>query len=889
VFHKKEAAKVEIEKLIADFEKKREYYEKTDEANIETKLVELLFAALGWTKDDFEKREKVKRKDRRGITDYMFKLRGKSVFVLEAKKVEVDIELDEKTWKQAISYTLSKQVRFSVLTNFESLLIFCTDDEKAMSPFRKLRYKEYLTRFEDLWLLSKDSFEQNLIFDRATSEGRMKKRRTIDAALLEDLISSRKKIVESIERNYSGKYTTLEKDDIAQRIFGRLIFIRKCEDKQINFDKDDKEIEMLKEVTTLPHSKAYPQLKKIFTKYDDVFNSGLFAKDVDSDVDKIEIDGKVIKELIESTYESKDKNYIYNFEWIDADVLGNIYEQYLGHILKETTKQTKIKESHAHRREQGIYYTPTDIVEYIVNNTLGEMLKKKKPEEVKNLRILDPACGSGSFLIKAFDILEDYYEKNIMEKQLKFDSSSDFYSIKTQMLTNNIFGVDLDHKAVEIAQLNLFLKLAERGHSLPLLHENIQNGNSLIDDDTIAGDKAFKWQERFSSIIQFDKKDQLKDGYGFDVIIGNPPYGVQFVEKEREYFKIKYPHRDKDINSFVLFVERAIGLIKKDGYLGLIIPKNFIKTDDYEKIRNLVLRNTSLYVVADFGKKFEEVTGEMVVIILKKKVDEKNNTRIEIYDEDLNVTTTHVEQAKFLAFDKSRINLTSSTKTSDLAEKVRENSIRIEGFLEIIRGVETGKKDNYISLERQSHSVPIVAGKDVDRYIVKSIRYMKYLPDKINFKDESVYKNPKILIRKIASHIHATYDTSGIYTTQGVYCLYGKSERELKGVLGIINSKLLRWYYDFYFNMGSHLTTNVTIENVRNLYVKEKVPNEMITLVDRILSLNKKLSEFGDKKTDQRQRIDEDIKKTDAEIDELVYKLYGITEKEKRIIEGSLR
>ena len=161
VFHKKEAAKVEIEKLIADFEKKREYYEKTDEANIETKLVELLFAALGWTKDDFEKRGKVKRKDRRGITDYMFKLRGKSVFVLEAKKVEVDIELDEKTWKQAISYTLSKQVRFSVLTNFESLLIFCTDDEKAMSPFRKLRYKEYLTRFEDIWLLSKDSFEQN--------------------------------------------------------------------------------------------------------------------------------------------------------------------------------------------------------------------------------------------------------------------------------------------------------------------------------------------------------------------------------------------------------------------------------------------------------------------------------------------------------------------------------------------------------------------------------------------------------------------------------------------------------------------------------------------------------------------------------------------------------
>lgn len=886
---RKEAAKAEIAKLIDEFEKNRDYYDKTDEANIETKLIEPMFAALGWTKDDFEKREKVKRKDRRGITDYMFKLRGKSVFVLEAKKVEVEVEWDEVTWKQAISYTFSNKVRFSVLTNFKNLLIFCTDDEKAMSPFRVLKYTEYLSsRFEDLWLISKDGFKQNLIFERATNEGRMKKRRTIDDELLEGLLSSRKKIVESIEQNYGGKYTTLEKDDIAQRIFGRLIFMRKCEDKQINFDKNGKEIEMLKEVTALPHNEAYPKLKKIFTKYNDVFDSGLFMKEADSDADRIEIYGKVIKELVDSTYESKDGNYVYNFEWIDADILGNIYEQYLGHILKETTKQTRIKESHAHRKEQGIYYTPTDIVKYIVDNTLGEILKEKKPEEIKKLRVLDPACGSGSFLIKGFDILEDYYEKNI-GGQSKFHSSGDFYSIKEQVLTNNIFGVDLDHMAVEIAQLNLLLKLAEKGHRLPLLEKNIQNGNSLIDDEAIAGDNAFKWQERFPNIIQFDEKDQLKDGYGFDVIIGNPPYGVQFDKKEREYFKIKYPYRDKDINSFVLFVERAIGLIKKDGYLAFIIPKNFIKTDDYEKIRNLVLRNTSLCIVADFGKKFAEVTGEMVVIILKKRINKNNNTRIEIYDADLNVETTQVEQKKFLEFDKSRINLTSSTKTGYLVEKVRGNSIKIENFLKIIRGVETGKKDNYISLERKSNRVPIVAGKDIDRYIVKSLRYMEYLPDKINFKDESVYKKPKILIRKIASHIHATYDTSGIYTTQGVYCLYGKSERELKGVLGIINSKLLRWYYDFYFNMGSHLTTNVTIENVRNLYVKEKVPNELIVLVDRMLTLNKKLSEFGNKNTPETVRLKNKIQKTDAEIDDLVYKLYGITESEKKIIEESLR
>lgn len=627
---KKEAAKVEIAKLIAEFEKNRDYYDKTDEANIETKLIEPMFTALGWTKDDFEKREKVRRKDRRGITDYTFKLHGKSVFVLEAKKVKVEVDWDEETWKQAISYTLSKQVRFSVLTNFESLLIFCTDDEKAMSPFRKLKYTEYLrTRFEDFWLLSRDSFEQILIFDRAASEGRMKKRRTIDAALLEDLISSRKKIVESIERNYGGKYTTLEKDDIAQRIFGRLIFIRKCEDKQINFDKDDKEIEMLKEITALPHSKAYPQLKKIFTKYDDAFNSGLFVKDVDSDVDKIEIDGKVIKELINSTYESRDKNYIYNFEWIDADILGNIYEQYLGHILKETTKQTQIKESHAHRKEQGIYYTPTDIVKYIVNNTLGEMLKKKRPEEVTKLRVLDPACGSGSFLLKAFDVLEDYYEKNIEEKQLKFDSSGEFYSIKKQVLTNNIFGVDLDHKAVEIAQLNLLLKLAEKGHRLPLLQKNIQNGNSLIDDDAIAGDKAFKWQERFSSIIQFDEKDQLKDGYGFDVIIGNPPYvrPHKISKADKEFLWKNFQTFRAKSDLYNCFMERGIGLLKEGGLFSFIVPHTWISLESFYEIRRYILENCKVVKLVQLPKKvFKDATVETTIFVLTKEPSEEKET-----------------------------------------------------------------------------------------------------------------------------------------------------------------------------------------------------------------------------------------------------------------------
>lgn len=907
---RKEAAKVEIAKLIAEFEKNRDYYDKTDEANIETKLIEPMFAALGWTKDDFEKREKVKRRDRRGITDYTFKLRGKSVFVLEAKKVKVEVEWDEVTWKQAISYTFSKKVSFSVLTNFKNLLIFCTDDEKAMRPFRQLKYTEYLTsRFDDLWLLSKDSFEQNLILERAADEGRMKKRRTIDDELLEGLLSSRKKIVESIEQNYGGKYTTLEKDDIAQRIFGRLIFMRKCEDKQINFDKDGKEIEMLKEVTALPHNEAYPKLKKIFTKYNDVFDSGLFMKEADSDADRIEIDGKVIKELVNSTYESKDGNYVYNFEWIDADILGNIYEQYLGHILKETSKQTRIKESHAHRKEQGIYYTPTDIVKYIVDNTLGEILKEKKPEEIRKLRVLDPACGSGSFLIKAFDVLEDYYEKN-MGGQSKFHSSGDFYSIKEQVLTNNIFGVDLDHKAVEIAQLNLLLKLAEKGHKLPLLEKNIQNGNSLIDDEAIAGNKAFRWKEKFPKIMNED---------GFDVVIGNPPYvrNDTLEKQEKNYYMKKYASAKGKFDLYLVFIEKAISLLKNNGLLGFIVPSKFMATDYGFKLRQHILEKCQILQLVDVSQLpvFEGVATYPCILILQK-TSKKNKAshKIKIYtgvhsteDIILGKGKHHtIDQRKFEENQKNVFTLS----TDEVMGKITSDTQPLSELCEVKAGIHNGNiRDKLIKKEKESEFYKkLLVGGDVERYSKKwsglYVNYNNKIIDKksgeyCSLREERIFTaGEKLLVRDIGKRLPATYDNKQFYCMDTIYIILLKNKLKkevgLKYILGILNSNLL----DFYFRMmfGTvHVGSNYQRYKKQflvNLPIKVctlSAQRPLINLVDKILSLHEQLNELGDKNTPETVRLKEEIQKADHEIDELVYKLYGITEEEKKIIEESLK
>jgi len=301
------------------------------------------------------------------------------------------------------------------------------------------------------------------------------------------------------------------------------------------------------------------------------------------------------------------------------------------------------------------------------------------------------------------------------------------------------------------------------------------------------------------------------------------------------------------------------------------------------------LTKTRLKTVADFGKSFKEVTGEMVVIILEKTKEPNPKTTIETYDEDFNRKTITVPQKTFLEFDKYRINLNSSPETITLVEQIRKNSVRVEDVMKIIRGVETGKKDNYITLEKKPNSVPIVAGKDVDRYEVRSNRWMAYLPDKIEFKDETVYKNPKLLIRKIADRIHATYDDSGLYTTQGVYCLYGRPIAELKHHLAIFNSKLIRWYYNFYFNMDAHLTTNVTIENIRNLYTKKEPNQRLIQLADEILELKQRLLHLRNKPSNETHQLEKTMERAESKVDALVYDLYGLTDAERRVVEEAVK
>src|SRR3989338_6410111 len=445
----KEKAKQALQEIIHDFRENSGRYRKEAEANTETKLVEPLFKALGWNEKDWVKQERVHRGQALGRADYAFRIGEKIVFFLEVKKV--GIPLDKEADRQVISYALSKRIPFAVSTNFERLKIFCVEQENAINQVFSYFASpdEYLSKFHDLIFLSKESFEKDLLLKRAAEEGRLKKRISIDKPLLEDLMLIRKIISDDLEKTYSSKYNINEKDEITQRIIDRLIFIRRSEDVGIN-----PEDITLEEIKNFPDNKAYSRLKEIFVRYNDVYNSGLFKPNFDNDCDIIRLNGGIIKKLIYLLYESRNGDFIYNFDWIDADVLGQVYEQYLGKILAQTKSgRAKLSDGQAHRKEQGIYYTPNYIVDYIVKNTVGELLKDKKIK-AKDIKILDPACGSGSFLIKAFDYMYNHLADGDDSKQLRMDKQGT-YTIKTDVLKNNLFGVDLDNKALEITKLNL--------------------------------------------------------------------------------------------------------------------------------------------------------------------------------------------------------------------------------------------------------------------------------------------------------------------------------------------------------------------------------------------------------------------------------------------------
>ena len=838
---------------------------KYNEESTKTDFILPLFRALGWnTENRIKRNDSVSPEERisKKRVDYGFRIDGIPKLYLEAKSLkEEDIQNNSKYVMQAIDYAWMKSCSWAILTNFETLAVYNADWKSPNlygNLFFILHPNDFLTddRFKKL---SKESLERNELDKEALKYGKKQLKNHIDKQLLLDMINFRESLSKDILKNNQDKHLTQDDiDEAVQRILDRLIFIRNAEDRGL---EENKLLSNVRQWSSRGKGELIKEIWKIYRYYDETYNSKLFGDQKPHLADALILDNESLQDVIEGLNHSKDNSYRYDFSIIESDVLGNIYEQYLGNILKATPKRVKLESSKVHRKEQGIYYTPSYIVDYIVKNTVGEYVKTHSPEEIRNVRILDPACGSGSFLIRAYKELENYWKQNSDFAQLTLDSEG-FYSKKVDILKNNIFGVDLDPKAVEIAQLNLLLQISERKQRLPILQNNIKIGNSLIEDPNIS-DKAFKWEEEFSEI--------MKNGR-FDIVIGNPPYGAELTGQQRDWISRNYDFSKSYKNTALVFIEKSINLLKEGGKFAMIVPKSLAFSQEWKNGRKLI--RDHLTKVLDVSKAFEDVLLEQIVITLEKNIMSPNYV-LDSVSNSLSVKKVYTDLT-------DSIILHDNKEDFEIFKRMIASTKRLGDISETSRGLPFQK---YVVKTRTKH--PIVRGKNITRYNFATSE--EFLPEEAisqNIKKIEFLRKPKIISQRIVAHvtrplnhiiIMSALDRKGVLTLDTVENTIITDENySLEFLLCLLNSELISWYsYRYIFSKA------IRTMDFDNYYVskiplpKEEIQNtRFIELANKLISLYNSLDIYSAKETDHKESINEEIERCEADVNNLIRDLY---------------
>jgi len=927
----KETAKLEVGKLVNEFlEFSKDELNGKSEFQIQSEFIDPLFKALGWDmRKDAEREERVLK----GRADYILRIGNQDKLVIEAKKTSV--RLEEKEGRQAVSYAHHKNIKFSVLTNFKYLRVYHALSNiknidknllKNEQGYFILEAKEFVEKFDLLWLLSKRSFEKEEI-NKLLKNVDKKLIKPIDESILNDLLQFR----EWLSKDLKSKRTYLEDsqiDEVVQILIDRLIFMRSVEDRGL--EGKDFLLTIIDSVEKrITDKNLWALLKEQFRRFDKTYNSKLFAEGL-LEKEGAFADDSLIKTIKGLYYGTQHNQERYMFDIIPVDLLGSIYEQYLGVVLRGTEKRVKLDLESGKRKKMGIYYTPSYIVDYIVKNTIGEYCKDKSLDEILDIKIIDPACGSGSFLISAFqelmNIVEDRLKKGKKSKKWNsFNSYDKRLSIgqKAGILINCIYGVDLDEKAVELAQLNLLLKILEeetretRKKILPNMKDNIKNGNSLISDSKF--DKAFNWNAQFPGVF--------KDG-GFDIVIGNPPYVRHESLKEiKPYLEKEYESYTGTADLFVYFFERGIKNLKNKGRFGFIVSNKFTRASYGKKLREFLLKNVNLneYIDKFKDKVFTDATVDPCIIILEKNKEKGDKPFLYNYETKVSQDSLSSESWSFGNEDKVR-----------LLEKIKKSGKRLRDVIgEAKAGIKTGLNEVLIVNEEKVKEiiggnenergvfVPLIVGRDIkkwhyqfnDRYLIflegkiledypnvrkYLLKHKQKLESRTDIKGKSkkwyelrpcsfydLFKSNKIIWPDISQGSNFTFDNKGVYLEMTSFFL----ETNNRYYLALLNSKLLLFYFESICSKLGDKGYRFKRQYVHELPIKSPTSpaqeKRIVSLVEQMLELQKKAHSDG-VSGNEKEQLEQKIKNVDYEIDEEVYKLYGISEEEKKVIEGSL-
>ena len=335
----------------------------------------------------------------RNFVDFSFRINGIPRFMLETKRISENLE-NPRWARQAIDYSYHKDVTWAVLSNFEKLKVL-NAEKREFNPlaatFVDFTVDEDLDRLDELWMLSRPAFVDGILDHEAEKHHDRTLKVPITESLFGNLTTWRKNLYNNL-RAYNPDRDPQDIDSAVLRILDRLIFIRTAEDRNIEGEKLRGLMRELRDDNRL--NDLIPAINRRFRTLEGIYNSNLFKKHL---CDILAYEPKVLADIIEQLYGTEESLIRYNFEWIGADVLGRVYELYLGYVVSKKLQGKK------KRKEQGIYYTPAFVVKFILRQTLGKCLREPGYEKGENVRVLDLACGSGSFLIEAFDALDNVF------------------------------------------------------------------------------------------------------------------------------------------------------------------------------------------------------------------------------------------------------------------------------------------------------------------------------------------------------------------------------------------------------------------------------------------------------------------------------------------------
>jgi len=945
--------------LIERFDRNADAYRSGfyNETQVRREFIDPFFKALGWDIDntagyaqaykDVVHEDAIKVGAQTKAPDYCFRVGGTRKFFVEAKKPAVNVKDDIPAAFQLRRYAWSAKLPLSILTDFQEFAVYdCRvrpekTDGPAVARTMYVSYTSYAEKWEEIAsVFGKEAVLQGS-FDRYAETTKGKKGTAeVDAAFLAEIEEWRSVLARTIALR-NPRLSQRELNGAVQVTIDRIIFLRICEDRGI---------EDYGQLLALSNgANTYGRLLEVFRRADQRYNSGLFhferergrAEMPDTLTPRITIDDKTLKAIIKRLYYPDSP---YEFSVLPADILGQVYEQFLGKVIRLTAGHRAVIEDKPEvKKAGGVYYTPTYIVDYIVKNTVGRLLEGSTPRKASGLRILDPACGSGSFLIGAYQYLldwhRDWYVAHGPEKHRKelYMGEGEEYRLTTverkRILLQSIYGVDIDAQAVEVTKLSLLLKVLEgesgqslqaqlqllQERALPDLEDNIKCGNALIKPDfynTLTLDvltdderlrvNVFDWQAEFPEVLAGDQS-------GFDAVIGNPPYGALLSVGETEYLRTHYEATTRDLDTYVLFMERATGLAKPGGMISMIVPTGWYSGAKFSPLRRYVACQTDPAGFVNLPYDVFRAWVDTTVFVLKKRGQaldwprlEPSPVRLRIFPKrhrisgssELETGTVEADIMDWFEDGTDEYLTYADSATTALLRKVERSGRPLGELADVQRGVTPFK-----TTEEPVHSTSRRAfAGTIRRYSVDvgPKAYIRFDDSLAEPKPERYFCGPRLLLRELISRqfrLQAALVTEDLVTNKSMQSILARDEKtDLRFLLAVLNSRLMSWYFLQKSSVGQRDDfPKIVLRETRSLpmaVLDPAVPEERarfemtVSLAGRIPELTRQLQDA--RVSSDRGSLERLIEAADVEIDRLVFQTYGLTAEEVAVVDRGM-